>query len=316
LPTSRTQREAERKAEFIDSAFDAAREDDAEYKALVAALDRRGYADLVARALRRELERDDLSEDARTRAELSLAEVLGKKLSLTDEAVTVALATLSRVENQKNAVGRAAESISALLKELGQLPKLYQSLLVSAERDTPNARHYFARCRVGRAQLKDDALAVTRSSVLAAWGEGASAAQQDRADVLARLDEIVSRLVEAGGPPERLANVLESIVDFVTAQGGSFAAVAETLYRLLALRTAAGEHDAAHALLERAARDDADGDRLEAAIRAAMTASAADGSRERHRFVRCSGSRSRAQRPRGGRRAQTLAGAENDPIHP
>ena len=274
------QREAERKAEFIDSAFDAAKEDEAEYKALVAALDRRGYSDLVARALRRELEREDLPEDARTRAELSLAEVLGKKLSLTDEAVTVLLGTLGRLEGQKSAVSRAAEAkISALLKELGELAKLYDALLAAAERADAGERAQLLlrAAALAESDLKDDTRAADALElVLAAWNEAGMAEPQQRADVLARLDEIVSRLVESGAQTSRLARVLEAIIQFVTGEGGSFAATSDTVYRLLSIRTAHKEFDEAHALLERAIREDADGDRLELAIRAAVSASSPD----------------------------------------
>ena len=137
--------------------------------------------------------------------------VLGKKLSLVDEAVTVALATLARVENQKNAVGRAAEfKISALLKELDQLPKLYEALLVSAERAERGERAtlLLRAAALAEAELKDDTRAADALElVLVAWDESGGAPQQERAEVLTRLDDLVSRLVEGGAPPERLARV-------------------------------------------------------------------------------------------------------------
>ncbi len=278
------QREAERKAEFIDSAFEAAREDEAEYKALVAALDRRGYADLVAKALERELEREDLSDDARTRIELSLADAL-KKLGKSDEAGTLALRTFERIEGQRGPVARAAESkINALIRELGQLPRLYDALVASAERatDADKPALLLKAATIAEAELSDDSRAADAlEGVIFSWEQSGLGSPQEHAEVLARLDDLLSRIATRSGSHDRLARVLEKIVDFVSGEGGAFASVAEPLYRLLALELASGHVDASYALLERAAREDADGDRLQGELYKAITSCPADA-----RFVR------------------------------
>jgi tetratricopeptide (TPR) repeat protein len=280
------QKDADRKAEFVESAFEAARESAAEATALVVALDRRGYHDLVARALNAQLEGGELDADTRADIELKLAELYGKKLGRPAEAAELALKSFTRaLETGDAAPSPLQERIAGLLKDLGKNELMYDALRDRAAIAPAEERvRLLGRAAViAEAHLKDDARAAdSLEGLLEAWSDTGEASAEQRAQALSRLDVAVGRLVAAGGAPaDRHARVLEQVIDLVSAEGGSFADAADASYRLLEIYVA-GEHvDSAYAVLERAVREDPDGDRVDGKLRDAMQRCAGD-----NRFVR------------------------------
>ncbi|NUP07158.1 MAG: tetratricopeptide repeat protein [Polyangiaceae bacterium] len=275
------QKDPERKAEFVESAFEAARESTKEADALIGALERRGYFDLVARALAARLEVTDLAPEQRTAIELRLAEIDGKKLGRTDEAAERAIGTFTRLLDSEGHVPRETEErIAGLLKELGRIGLMYDALraraavVVSDERSRLLAR----AATIAEVHLQDDARAAeSLEGMLEAWLDAGAATPEERASALRRLDTMVGRLVASGAAPaERHAKVLDQIVELVAAEGGSFEMFSDAFYRLLEIEVASSHVDAAYSMLERAVREDADGDRVEARLRDAMARCEAD----------------------------------------
>lgn len=275
------QKDADRKAEFVESAFEAARESAAERGALLTALERRGYPELVARALAEQLEVADLAASDRDDLELRLAELYGKKLERAKEATDLALGVFVRgLETEGGTAPTSAEPrVAALLGALGKLDLLYDALRLRSESDIEERASLLLRAAaVAETYLKDDARsAESLEDVLDAWSEAGGDSAEERARVLARLDPILSRMVASGTTPsERLARVLEQTIDLMNSEGGSFNDTLEPFYRLLTIHLNAASAEGAYALLERAVREDGDGERLEEALRRGIAQCASD----------------------------------------
>lgn len=269
------QKDAERKAEFVESAFEAALESAAESEALVAALEKRGYFDLVVRALAARLDASDLATDERSELELRSAEIHGRKLEQPDEAVALALSTFHRsLEADASVPSPNEPRIAALLKDLGRLDRMYEALRDRSLSASPDDRPslLLRAATIAETYLHDDArTADALEALLVAWSETRAASSQERAGILARLDATLTRVAAAAEGAHRHARVLEQIVDLVSDEGGAFAATSDVFYRLLEIEVASGHSDAAYALLERAIREDADGDRVDERLRDTMS---------------------------------------------
>jgi Tfp pilus assembly protein PilF len=265
------QGEADRKAEFIESAFEAARDDVEEWDALVAALGRRGFVDLVARALEQRLEATDLAPQKRTAIELELATVWIEKLGRADDGVAMALASLGRDPANAKLYGRVA----ALAKSQGASARLLAAdLAAAAAASDPALRAdlYERAAKLASTELSDDvAAADAYQATLLALDDAGITHSIRRAQILVALDPITERLMATGrSPASRHAEVLTMLVDLATAEGAGFGVVAPPLYRLVGVHLGAGNETDAVELLERAAREDEDADRLEREIRQAI----------------------------------------------
>ncbi|MFO0550035.1 MAG: hypothetical protein U0271_16690 [Polyangiaceae bacterium] len=273
------QKEADRKNEFIESAFEATRDNLFEQRSLVFALERRGYHDLVARAVASQLDDTSLAADERARLSISLAELKAKRLNDPDEAVRLALSAFELVPRSAEIEAR----VRAVLSELGQLGKLFDVLRASADaaQTEPSQRAdiLLRAALIAEHELHDELRAVeTLEAVLEIWSEpSAQPKPADRTRLLAHLEDLLSRLVATKTvPAERHAAILEQIVELATQEGAAFAAIADQHYRLYEIRLADARVADALALLERAAREDADGDRLENRIRAGIAVTQKD----------------------------------------
>ncbi len=268
------QKEADRRAEFVESAFEAAEQEPSEYGALVAALTHRGFLDLVARALEARLAKDDVPDAERTSTELQLAELWHGKLGKPDAARDVALRALARSPGSAPLVtrvieiGRATGSLAAVIATLRERAAAAETALARLEL-------WLRAAELSERDLGDDlAAAGAYEEALTCVSELEEPDPARRAQILVSLERLAERLVAAGkAPVEQHATALQGLIDLATDEGTGFGAIAQPLYRLVGLRVAEGQEDAAISLLERASREDADGDRFESVMRDAIARS-------------------------------------------
>ncbi|NUO51310.1 MAG: hypothetical protein HOV80_20840, partial [Polyangiaceae bacterium] len=265
------QKENDRRAEFVESAFEAVRQEAGEHASLVAALAHRNMLDLVARAFESRLEASDLPEAERTATELELSDLYRTRLEKPEQALEVVLRTVKRAPLAPGVLSRA----TAVAKDTGGVPTLLSALSEKAAAgETPRERLdlFLFIAELAERELGDDLAAATAyDEALSATGDLPEPDPARRAAVLVALERLAERLVATGkAPVERHVKALEGLIDLAAEEDAGFGAIAQPLYRLVTLHLSEGREEAAASLLERASRDDADGDRFEAAMRDAI----------------------------------------------
>ncbi len=262
------QKETDRRGEFVESAFEAVQQDPSEHGSLVAALTHRGMTDLVARALELRLASEDVPAAERTKLELELADLYRTKLGKPAEALDAALRALARAPLDPKVVERA----TTIAKETDGTARLLAELHVQAKAaESPRARLdlWLRVAELAERDLGDDLAALAAyDESLACTAELAEPDPARRASVLIALERLAERLVAMNkAPVSRHIEALQGLVDLADEEQAGFGAVAQSFYRLVSLQLAQGEEEAACVLLERASREDADGDRFEAFMR-------------------------------------------------
>lgn len=262
------QKEADRKEEFVESAFEAVQQDPSEHASLVAALSHRGMSDLVARAFEQRLASEDVPAAERTSVELELAELYKTKLEKPEAALAAALRALGRAPLDPKVVERSM----AIAKATGGTEALLGVLQAQArEADSPRGRLdlWLRAAELAERELGDDLAALAAyDEALACTSDLEEPDPARRATVLIALERLSERLVATNrAPVSRHIQALQGLIDLADEEQAGFGAVAQPFYRLIGLQLGEGEEDVACTLLERASRDDADGDRFEGFMR-------------------------------------------------
>jgi tetratricopeptide (TPR) repeat protein len=254
------QGDPERSAEYLESAFETARETAPEAERLLAALRTRKRHDVLARALEAKLATGTTGPAAASLLE-ELAGLYDEHLGRTSEAVdarlralTVAPPTAARLDAARElaARGGATDRFVAVVARL-------------ADREADAARSIELRLQIARALDAEPG-----DLAGAADAYRAAEALLERDGDSPRLDATraaLARIHEVRGDTEALAELLEKQI--ARAAGGP--AAAEPLYRLAALRFADPmQHAVAAELLSRAMAADPQADRAEALLRGAL----------------------------------------------
>ena len=262
---ARRQGDAERSAEHLDSAFEAARESEGERERLLDALRERGRHEVLARAL-----------EGRLAGELTLVE----RAAILDEIATLYEAHL----------GRPGDALGARLAGLDLAPPPAEALerALEAARKAEDVERYLAvHARLASAETDPDraidlALSLARALERDAHDDARAAAEYHRAEGLVEarglpgderreatwnaLDEVYGRLGDGAAQEALLERRLGAAGDDTDP-----AHVADALYRLagLRLRREGSEGDAV-ITLERAFDSSPDADRAEAMLREAL----------------------------------------------
>ena len=254
------QGDAERSAEYLESAFETARETAPEAERLLAALRTRKRYDMLARALEARLATGPVGVAAASLLE-ELAGLYDEHLGRTSEAVDARLRALSVAPPSAARLDAARE----LAARAGATDRFVSVAARLAEREVDAARSIELRLQIARA-LDTDAGDLS----LAAEAYRAAEALLERDGDSARLDATraaLARIHELRGDTVALADLLEKQI----ARAAEGPAGAEPLYRLAALRFAdPAQHTAATELLSRALAADPQVDRAEALLRGAL----------------------------------------------
>ncbi|WP_437903789.1 tetratricopeptide repeat protein [Sorangium sp. So ce327] len=276
---ARRQGAPDREAEYVESAFEAARESDAEHEKLLAALRARGRHDLLARALEARLAgpAEGPAEDA--------AASLGELASLYEgplDRPELALSARLRALDLTPGAGAAHDAALELARRSGQTQRYLDLVERLVARAASEPYEVALLLRFGRAlELspadQERAAAVYRraeAKIAAGAPSHARAGRDAGADIeqlWSSLEAIYARL----GDRAAQADVLRKRIDLADAPaapaGGADRAAPR--YRLAALLAAdAAEVDPAISLLEEALDLHADPDRAEAILRDALRA--------------------------------------------
>ena len=253
------QGDAERSAEYLESAFETARETAPEAERLLAVLRARKRYDLLARALEAKL---SMSPHGAASAALleELAGLYDERLGRSSEALDARLRALA-VAPPTPARLDAARDLAA---RAGATPRFVAAVARLADREVDAARAIELRTQIARAlDTERGDLAGAASAYRAA--EALLEAQGESP----RLDAVRAALVrihEVRGDTAALAELFEKQI--ARAHG---AAASEPLYRLATLRFASPVHHVeATALLDRALLAEPQIDRAEALLRRAL----------------------------------------------
>ncbi|WP_437722098.1 tetratricopeptide repeat protein [Sorangium sp. So ce861] len=274
---ARRQGAPDREIEYVESAFEAARESDAEHEKLLAALRARGRHDLLARALEARLAGPALepAEDA--------AAALGELASLYEgplDRPEPALAARLRALDLAPGAGAAHDAALELARRLGQTHRYLELVERLCARAAAEPYEVALLLRFGRAlELAPDgqerAAAVYRRAE-AKIAAGAPPAGREAGADLEQLWRSLEAIYERLGDRLAQADVLRKRIaraDDARADDAGRPDRAEPRYRLAALLASdAAEVDPAISLLEEALELSADPDRAEAILRDALRA--------------------------------------------
>jgi Tfp pilus assembly protein PilF len=254
------QGDAERSAEYLESAFETARETVPEAERLVAVLRARKRYDLLARALEARLATGPAGAASAAALE-ELAGLYDERLGRSAEAVDARLRALATAPPTLARLDAARE----LAARAGATDRFVAVVARLADREGDAARAIELRLQIARA------LDTERGDLAAAAAAyRAAEALLEAQGPSARLDAIRAALLhihEGRGDTEALAELLEKQI----ARDGEGPAAADALYRLAALRFASpSQHVEATALLDRALAADPRIDRAEALLRQAL----------------------------------------------
>jgi lipopolysaccharide biosynthesis regulator YciM len=264
---ARLRGEADRAAEQLESAFEAARESDGERERLLGALRARGRHDVLARALEARLQAGARGAEAAAILE-ELAGLYEDHLERPADALTARLSALSLAPPSPEALARAL----ALSRSTAQVERWISAVekLLAAERDP--ARAVDLRILLGHALERD---AGDDARAAAAFARAEEDVARSRGALADRLPEVWRSLA---GAYARLGDTVaeEALLTRQIAAGGAGPAeLADALYQLAALRLRRPEaRDDGLALLRRAFDVGPDADRAEALLRAALAAGA------------------------------------------
>lgn len=260
------QGEEERRTEFIESAFEAAKESSWEAEQLTLAFAARGWSALTARILE---ERSKEATTDRDRAALLLAraDLLADALSDPEQAAEVALAAVELDPTSQRAHARALE----LAKQRGSTAKYIELVGKLASRDdlSPELAIELAllEARTKEQELGDDAGARAAYERVLEQIESSQEPQlSTQFGVLVSLERVLERI----GDRSAQADALARIVELGNESGRGFGEQAEVLYRLARLRFATGEIDEATDVLDNAVEIDPDPSRAERELYAAL----------------------------------------------
>jgi tetratricopeptide (TPR) repeat protein len=263
---SEKQGEDERRTEFIESAFEAAKESAWEAEQLTIAFGARGWHALTVRVLD-ERAKEATSDRERASLLLSRADLLADALSDVAQASEAALAAVELDPTSKRAHARALELTKregtaakyiALLGKLGGRDDLSPELSIELA---------LAEARAKEQELADDAGARAAYERVLDRIESAQEPQLGtKLEVLASLEHVLERL----GERKAQADTLAKIVELGNESGRGFGEQAEALYRLARLRFATGEIDDATDVLDNAVEIDPDPVRAEKELYAAL----------------------------------------------
>ncbi|WP_437895685.1 tetratricopeptide repeat protein [Sorangium sp. So ce124] len=274
---ARRQGAPDREAEYVESAFEAARESDAEHEKLLAALRARGRHDLLARALEARLAGPALepAEDA--------AAALGELASLYEgplDRPELALSARLRVLDLTPGAGAAHDAALDLARRSGQTQRYVDVVERLVARAASEPYEVALLLRFGRAlELspadQERAAAVYRraEAKIAAVAPFHDRAGRDASDDIEQLWRSLEAIYERLGDRAAQADVLRKRIGLADAPAAAAASAdrAGPRYRLAALLAAdAADVDQAISLLEEALELHADPDRAEAILRDAL----------------------------------------------
>ncbi|WP_437324443.1 tetratricopeptide repeat protein [Sorangium sp. So ce381] len=274
---ARRQGAPDREAEYVESAFEAARESDAEHEKLLAALRARGRHDLLARALEARLAGPALepAEDA--------AAALGELASLYEgplDRPELALSARLRVLDLTPGAGAAHDAALDLARRSGQTQRYVDVVERLVARAASEPYEVALLLRFGRAlELspadQERAAAVYRraEAKIAAGAPFHDRAGRDAGADIEQLWSSLEAIYERLGDRAAQADVLRKRIGLADAPAAAAGGAdrAGPRYRLAALLAAdAADVDQAISLLEEALELHADPDRAEAILRDAL----------------------------------------------
>ncbi|XYH95325.1 tetratricopeptide repeat protein [Sorangium sp. So ce1128] len=273
---ARRQEAPDREAEYVESAFEAARESEAEHEKLLAALRARGRHDLLARALEARLAGPALEPAEDAAAALGeLASLYEGPLDRPEPALTARLRALDLTPG----AGPAHDAALDLARRLGQTPRYLELVERLVARAAGEPYEVALLLRFGRAlELEpgdhERAAAVYRRAA-ARIAAGAPSAGRDAGADVEQLWRSLEALYERLGDRPAQADALRKRVALADAARADEAAGraerADPRYRLATLLAAdPAEVDQAISLLEEALELHADPDRAEAILRDAL----------------------------------------------
>ncbi|MGK3959599.1 tetratricopeptide repeat protein [Sorangium sp. So ce118] len=270
---ARRQEAPDREAEYVESAFEAARESEAEHDKLLAALRARGRHDLLARALEARLAGPALEPADDAAAALGeLASLYEGPLDRPEPALTARLRALDLTPG----AGPAHDAALDLARRLGQTPRYLELVERLVARAAGEPYEVALLLRFGRAlELEpgdhERAAAVYRRAE-ARIAAGAPSAGRDAGADVEQLWRSLEALYERLGDRPAQADVLRKRVALAdTTRADDAAGRADPRYRLATLLAAdPAEVDQAISLLEEALERHADPDRAEAILRDAL----------------------------------------------
>ncbi|WP_437587251.1 tetratricopeptide repeat protein [Sorangium sp. So ce1000] len=274
---ARRQGAADRESEYVESAFEAARESDTEHEKLLAALRARGRHDLLARALEARLAGPALepAEDA--------AAALGELASLYEGALDrpeLALSARLRALDLTPGAGAAHDAALDLARRSGQTQRYLDLVERLVARAASEPYEVALLLRFGRAlelspaDLERAAAVYRRAEAKIAAGSPfhARAAREAGVDI-EQLWRSLEAIYERLGDRAAQADVLRKRIDLADAPAAPAGGAdrAGPRYRLAALLAAdVADVDQAISLLEEALELHADPDRAEAILRDAL----------------------------------------------
>ncbi|WP_437828702.1 tetratricopeptide repeat protein [Sorangium sp. So ce1153] len=274
---ARRQEAPDREAEYVESAFEAARESEAEHEKLLAALRARGRHDLLARALEVRLAGPALEPAEDAAAALGeLASLYEGPLDRPEPALTARLRALDLTPG----AGPAHDAALELARRLGQTPRYLELVERLVARAAGEPHEVALLLRFGRAlELEpgdhERAAAVYRRAE-ARIAAGAPSAGREAGIDVEQLWRSLEALYERLGDRPAQADVLRKRVALADAARANDNAAgraerADPRYRLATLLAAdPAEVDQAISLLEEALELHADPDRAEAILRDAL----------------------------------------------
>jgi predicted Zn-dependent protease len=278
-----SQKEPERRAEFLESAFTAAREDASEFEHLMAALDKRGYSAEYARALDECLAGGDVEAGRRITLRIEQALLMGRKLGKPEEATTVALECLAELVKEPRDLTvhvsgveqPAVPALLGLLVDLGKLPQVYAHFLAAArdslgEERVENVKRALA---IAESDMEDpEKTAEALEELLLAWDDSGGGTGAERRATLEKLDKLLAPHNASEAGALRHVRVLARLADLLAAEGEPFEVFGSVLYRVLAIHVRNGDLDESVAVLDRVRSEDPGPDRFERELRAVIAA--------------------------------------------
>lgn len=261
---SKLQGDAGRAAEYLESAFEAARESPEESERLLVVLRRRGSHEMLARSLEAKLAAAEGADAAPILDEL--AALYDEHLSRSSAALDARIRAFALAPPTPEALGKALD-IAARTSELPRFIAAVSSL-AAREADTTRGGELFLA--LGRAEEREgrDLRRAAEAYVAAEARLGGDPGDPRLAEVFLAQGRIYAAL----GDAEATAALLEKQI----AHAASPADAADALYRLAALRLTRGtalEREEGVALLERALAADPQPPRAEAALRDGLATS-------------------------------------------
>jgi golgin subfamily B member 1 len=261
---SKLQGDAGRAAEYLESAFESARESPEESERLLVVLRRRGSHEMLARALEAKLAAAEGALAAPILDEL--AALYDERLSRSSDALDARLRAFALAPPAPEAVSSALD----IAARIGELPRFIAAVssLAAREADTPRGGELFLA--LGRAEEREG-----RDLRRAAEAYVAAEARFGGDPTDPRLVEVFlaqGRIYAALGDDDATAALLEKQIAHAAEPGGA----ADALYRLAALRLTRGsvrELEDGVVLLDRALAADPQPDRAEVTLRNGLVTS-------------------------------------------